>query len=99
MFADSAPADVKGESEFLELSSINNRAQRFLQECSSSDSEPECENDPCPEKLSNLKHAGCGCSKVCIDKFSEKDLHTYNLNVREMTKNEKELLVMSAISQ
>ena len=72
-FGKSCPTDNEEALVYPASPNIQQRAHRFMQESTPSDSEAEYDDDPCYAKISHLKESGCGCSKLCIDKYTEQD--------------------------
>ena len=56
-------------------------------------------DDPDLAKIRNYHANGCGCKSHCVSQFSEQAMYTHILDMREMTKNEKEMYIMGSLTE
>lgn len=107
-------SDSEGESDTDVAVDVDERSRRYADQVigtdsgSSSDSDTEQpdindnlqqEDDPDVSKVRKYLRDGCGCKAQCAKLFSEQTLYFHILNMREMTKEEKELYIMGALSE
>ncbi|XP_062610703.1 uncharacterized protein LOC134272496, partial [Saccostrea cucullata] len=58
---------------------------------------PLPEDDPDLYKIRETMVQGCGCKNMCLSLFSNDVLYTHILNMREMSKEEKDMYVMGSL--
>ena len=108
-FAEECEAVIDEEEEEPGQTSVtddvNARARRFLENNQSSDNDTDddasasvASNDPDLEKIHALKSSGCGCHRHCMSRFSEADIYSHVLSIREMQRSEKEMYTMSSFT-
>ena len=108
-FAEECEAVIDEEEEEPGQTSVtddvNARARRFLENNQSSDNDTDddasasvASNDPDLEKIHALKSSGCGCRRHCMSRFSEADIYSHVLSIREMQRSEKEMYTMSSFT-
>ena len=61
------------------------------------DNIPLPNDDPDMCKIRETKTHGCGCKQNCISHLSDQTLYTHILDIREMTKEEKDMYVMGSL--
>ena len=81
-----------------EVIQTNGSAQASVGENSSSTN--DVDGDECPDlnlqTISQKISKGCGCKKCCLEQFQENVIYDNILNVSEMDKDQREMVIMSA---
>nr|XP_034337696.1 uncharacterized protein LOC117692787 [Crassostrea gigas] len=54
-------------------------------------------DDPNLFKIRDVKIRGCGCKNKCVSIFSDDTLYSHILNMREMSKEEKDMYIMGSL--
>lgn len=88
---------------------IDGRAREYLHRA---DDDTSSSEDEVSENLATLRNTdndfqrvqsfnqrGCECTKKCSAKFTVEEIYDHILNVREMTKDEKELYIMGVVGE
>lgn len=58
---------------------------------------PLLHDDPDLFKIREAKIRGCGCKNKCVSIFSDDTLYSHILNMREMSKEEKDMYIMGSL--
>ncbi|XP_053389671.1 uncharacterized protein LOC128552653 [Mercenaria mercenaria] len=89
------------EDEIETTDNIDTHVSRYLSQ-ESETYQVDSENDDPQfdlDKLDSVYDKGCGCSKNCFLQFSVEEIRSNIYNLRELTKTEKELLIMGTLKK